>query len=373
MSARATGGLGLALVVGAACFDAPSLYVPGVALGLLALGAVCWTSLAARGVQVARLPGPATVVEGEPYPLRVVVRRGALAPRGELHDPLLAVPLPLGRRRPTGRRTGVREVELAADARFERRGRRRLDPPRLLLGDPLGLSERSIEGVEPGAVLVLPRVEPVRATARGGGDDAGALEGVGEGAGTGLTAVLDVEIDGLRPYREGSPASRIHWPAVARHHELIERRLVSGDEATAVVILDSTRPESEGALDCAVRAAASLCVHLARAGGCALIVAGEPRALRIDTQLRGWPQAHARLALVEPGGSLPAIARAVRGRSVFWVVAAPRAAPRALGAGPGSYLVTPADDRRATFAVAGCYGRPMARSAGARPAARRAA
>src|ERR671928_204854 len=67
-------------------------------------------------------------------------------------------------------------------------------------------------------VLVLPRVEPVRplgVAARGGAARARARP-------SGLPAV---EPDGLRPYRRGTPASRIHWPALARGAGLLERRL----------------------------------------------------------------------------------------------------------------------------------------------------
>ena len=52
---------------------------------------------------------------------------------------------------------------------------------------------------------MLPRVLPVRATAGGG-------EGVTAHARAALIAAAETEIDGLREHREGSPASRIHWP-----------------------------------------------------------------------------------------------------------------------------------------------------------------
>ena len=42
-------------------------------------------------------PGPATVVEDEPYPLRVELRAGLLPPPGgELLEPLLGWPVPIG-------------------------------------------------------------------------------------------------------------------------------------------------------------------------------------------------------------------------------------------------------------------------------------
>ena len=74
--------LGVALCLAGGTFDTPSLYVPGVGLIVLALGAVVWVQLAAKGATVMRVPGPHTVVEEEPYPLRVEVRSGVLPPPG---------------------------------------------------------------------------------------------------------------------------------------------------------------------------------------------------------------------------------------------------------------------------------------------------
>ena len=90
---------GVALCLAGATVDAPSLYVPGVALVLLSAGAVVWVRLAARGATVARMPGPSSVVEDQPYPLRVEVRSGVLPPPGgELLEPLLGWPVPLAGR-----------------------------------------------------------------------------------------------------------------------------------------------------------------------------------------------------------------------------------------------------------------------------------
>ena len=50
-------------------FDSPSLYVPGVALAALVVGSRLWVGLAARRVRIEQLPGPWSIVEGEPYGL----------------------------------------------------------------------------------------------------------------------------------------------------------------------------------------------------------------------------------------------------------------------------------------------------------------
>jgi uncharacterized protein (DUF58 family) len=365
--------LGVALVVCGFGFGSPSLLVPGIGLTLLAVGSTAWVGLAAAGLRLARAPAPHRIVEGEPYPLRLTVRGGLVPPPGgELVDALLRRPRPIG---PRWRR------ELAADVPLRGRGLRRLGSTRLVIRDPLGLWAREIRSADAGELIVLPRVEPVVATGRGAGGrsrSAGIEEGV---AASRLDAhAVDIEVDGLRPYRDGSPASRIHWPAVARSGELIERRLVAGGDAAPLVVLDASAPASGEALDAAVRATASLCVHLARAGGCAVLLPGDRRPTELEPELRGWTTIHTRLALLEAGGSVAVAMRAARTGTVIWVTA--RAAPRlpaALRAGGPSarYLVapSPALGGPAAFEVAGCRGvrrggvrRPPARAAGRRAA-----
>ena len=365
--ALATCALGVALVLAAATFDTPSLYVPGVALALIALVAIAWVRLAARGAAVLRAPGPATIVEEEPYPLRLEMRTGILPPPGgELLEPLLGWPLSIGGR-------WSRRVRI--NVRFERRGRRRLEPATLVIRDPLHLQVRELHGEGGGELLVLPRIEPVRAAGGGAGQGVHAADPSGRGS-TGLQWTLaELEIDGLRPYREGSPASRIHWPAVARTGEMLERRLVADADSAPLVVLDATRPASEGALDMAVRAAASLCIELARAGGCAALLPGDRRPVALGPELGGWPQLHARLALVEACAAPPALTRTARGGAVFWVSACDaRRPPRGLDRLPaaGRYLVTPAPlpSYRTVFTVAGCSGQLLGR---VRASARRAA
>jgi uncharacterized protein (DUF58 family) len=348
--------LGTLLVLTAAGFDTASLYLPGIGLLLLSVGAALWVALAAHGLSVERKTGPHTVQEDDPYPLRLELRPGALPPPGgELHDPLLTDPVPLGGRAP-GR--------LRIDVRFGRRGRRHFEPGLLVVHDPLRLAVREV-AVAGGdqEVLVLPRVEPVLAV--GGGGAGGA--GVGPDAGgdrAGLRGRVDgsaaeLDLDGLRPYRLGTPASRIHWPAVARSGEMLERRLTSDADSAPLVVLDSARPPSEGALDQAVRAAASLCLHLATKGGCALLLPGERRPVAIGSDLSAWPAMHARLALVEACSRPPVPARARRAGAVIWVSAS-GLSPRELqrSAGGGSWLVTPQPRQgaRPEFTVAGCAG-----------------
>jgi uncharacterized protein (DUF58 family) len=369
--ALAAAALGLALCLAAATFDSASLYLPGVALLVLASGATAWVLLAAAGARLVRHPGPHTVVEDELYPVRIELRAGRLPPPGgELLDPLLGWPVPVGGR-------WLRRVRI--NVRFARRGRRRIDPGTLVIRDPFRLCVRELHGEEGADVLVLPRIEPVRAP---GGDGATAGDDALMGAGAGPTggrvnaSAAELEIDGLRPYRQGAPASRIHWPSVARTGEVLERRLVAELDSAPLVVLDAAAPASDEAMDMAVRAAGSLCVHLARRAGCALLLPGDRRPVELGSDLAGWSSAHVRLALVEGGAAPPAMARAPRGGAVLWVTASPaRRPPRVverLAAG-SRFVVTPfpLPGYPAAFSVAGCTGQAL--DGARRGVARRAA
>ena len=348
--------LGVALCLAGGTVDTPSLYVPGVALVLLAAGAVVWVRLAARGATVARMPGPPSVVEDQPYPLRVEVRSGVLPPPGgELLEPLLGWPVPVA---------GRWSRRLRINVRFSRRGRRVLEPELLLIRDPLRLYSQEIYGSAHDEVLVLPRVEPVTAPGSGG---AGKGADAGLGAAPSLSgrrldaSAAELEIDGLRAYRDGAPASRIHWPTVARTGEMQERRLVAELDSAPLIVLDPSNPAGEEELDMAVRAAASLCVWLARKDGCSVLLPGERRPIEIGHDLGAWPAVHARLALVEEGQAPASGVLGPRGGAVIWVTGADlRATPRALERMPAGsrYVVAPGvlPGVRAAFEVAGCTG-----------------
>jgi uncharacterized protein (DUF58 family) len=348
--------LGVALCLAAATFDSASLYVPGVGLVVLAVASLAWVELAARGARIVRRAGPHTVVEEDPYPLRVEMDAGMLPPPGgELVEPLLGWPVPIA---------GRWSRRLRINVRFARRGRRLLEPCRLAIRDPLRLYVRELTRGGGEEVLVLPRVEPVTAP---GGSGAGGGDRGGRGAEPGLAgrrldaSTAELEIDGLRPYREGAPASRIHWPSVARRGEILERRLVAELDSAPLIVLDASAPASQEALDKAVRAAGSLCVWLARHGGCAVLLPGERRPIEIAHDMGAWTAVHMRLAVVEAGGPPAAAALGPRAGAVLWVTAASlRAAPRALERLPAGarYIITPAPPPRGhpAFEVAGCTG-----------------
>src|SRR5215212_4627279 len=286
-SAFGCAGLGLLLLLVAGTFDAEPLYVTGSALALLGLGAAGWIAAGAWGSQIERELGTRSVLEEQPLAVMISARSGLLPlPPGWIDEPLLPEPVRF--------QAGRRSTRVRVEIRFGRRGRRRLAPPALVLRDPFGLAQQVVRGDHEDEILVLPRTFPVNVTATGG-------EAMPAHARAALIAAAETEIDGLRPLREGSPASRIHWQSLARGAGLMERKLISEADSRPLVVLDPRAPSSPEALDAAVRAAASLTIHFARRQGAALLLPGDRRANVIETDLLAWPQAHVRLALVDDG------------------------------------------------------------------------
>ncbi len=353
----------IALIVGLALGPAP-LFVLGVGLLLAGLGAPAWTLLSARGVSVRRELAASRVEEGEPLEATLALEGGWLGlPVGEIRDPLAREEL----RIPRGRRARIRVV-----ARFDRRGLRTLFPVELAVHDPLELTRTLCPSPQSAhEVLVLPRTEPVRTVGGGGARNLG-LDGRSS------DVVAAVEPDGLRAYRPGTPASRIHWPALARGAGLLERKLRVAGDTVPLVVLDVRGPnqtaEDLARVDAAVRAAASLVLELARASGCRLLLPGERRALEISPDLAGWPGAHARLAVVEDGPTSkapsPGAIQSALG-PLFYVVAAPVERPPPalrMDHARAVVLVLPqelASPTRGTLAfnVAGCAGMRVGRAA----------
>lgn len=353
--AAVTALLGLVLTLVAATFDAEPLYVPGIAMLLLAGLTTLWVAIAARGVRVKRTVGARRTIEEQPVHVDLVVSSGRVPlPSGLIEDELLPGPALMA--------GGRQSTEVRINARFARRGRKLLPPPRIIVSDPFGLATRVIVADEPAEVLVLPRLEPV-VTPPGDGDGSGLVARRGR-----PSIAAEVDLDGLRPYRIGAAASRIFWPGLARGGELMERRLRADGDTRPLIVLDPRRPAREEDLDAAVRAAASLCVHLARAGGCALLLPGDRRPTVLESTLIGWPHLHVRLALVDGSPSHPppnvAGLSSHRGPLLYVAAHAPARPPRALhhAVGGGRYLIVPGGGngnrtgRREVFTVAGCTG-----------------
>jgi uncharacterized protein (DUF58 family) len=337
---------GVALLVVAFAFEARPLFVPAVAL--IGIGAIApaWVWCAARGASARRILAAHEIVEAQPLQAKIEVRRSVLGlPGAEVIDPVTSSRFALSG--PLSPIRGGRSASVDVVAQFPRRGEHLLAEPSLEVSDPLELARVSAgAAAAPQRVLVLPRVEPVRWLS---GDRSLRLDSVQGDQASEMMAAVD--LDGLRPYRVGTPASRIHWPALARGAGLIERRLrADGDNRPLIVLDSSLAGASQELLDAAVRAAASLALELGRAGGCALLLPGDQRPTTIDGELSRWPPAYRRLAHVSArgGGGRPALG-AVRTRSgpVIYVTPTPSerlAAALTSSGGGGAVLVVPHEE-----------------------------
>jgi uncharacterized protein (DUF58 family) len=346
------------------------LFVP--ALALLAIGAVApaWVWCAARGASASRMLAAHQIVEDQPLQAKIEIHRSLLGlPGAEVIDPVTSSRFALSG--PLSPIRGGRSASLDVVAQFPRRGEHSLAEPTLEVSDPLELARVTARGhAAPQQVLVLPRVEPVRWLS---GERSLRLDGIDGSQASEMMAAVD--LDGLRPYRVGTPASRIHWPAVARGAGLIERRLRADGDHRPLVVLDAQLAgASQELLDAAVRAAASITLELGRAGGCGLLLPGDQRATAIDGELKRWPAAYRRLALVTAraatGRSALGSARA-RSGPVIYVTPTPSerlAAALSSAGGGAAVLVVPHEEvvggrprgvrgrLRPTLEVSGCRG-----------------
>jgi uncharacterized protein (DUF58 family) len=366
-------GAGALLALGALVFGTAPLLVAAVGLAALGVIAEVLVSLAAIGVEVRRELAAHQAVEHAPLRALITLRCGPLGlPGARLWDPLCNSRLSVSVR-PSMLHLR-REVRIQVQAGFARRGSHLVAAPALSLADPLALASRRRAGGRADRVLVLPATEPVVI-----GTGGGSLRGLPGGGRYVEDPPAAVEPDGLRPYRPGTPATRIHWPALARGAGLLERRLRAETQSVPLVILDPRDDGRTELLDAAVRAAASLTLWLAGQGGCRLLLGGERRALHIEPNLRAWPAAHVRLALVCGGAQAPApwLTDLRASGLVLYVAARPiaRLPAALLAAGIARCaLVVPeplADglDGPPAFTVAGCCGTLRATGAG-RPSGR---
>ena len=350
MRSWAVAGVGAALLVVAVLVGAAVLVVPAIALLGLAHVAELSVAIRARTTALSRTVERATVQEQEHLDVGLTLTAGpAGLGAGELVLDGRDEPVTM----PRGRRWHARMV-IAIPAR----GVHPLPPVRLRLRDPLGIARRDVLPA-PQEVLVLPRVEAVTVSAPGG-------LGLAEGsARRGRTSTGTDELDGLRPIASGAPSATIHWPTYARTGELYGRTRVASLDRHPLVVVDPEHAQDGAALDEAVRAAASLSVHLARRGGCRVLLPGLRGPQPLGPRLAGWPALHTRLAVLAPGDAPSLALRGLSFQTVLWVSARHAGLPRGLirASAADRCLVAPVPllDEPVAFTVAGCSGQWLSR------------
>jgi uncharacterized protein (DUF58 family) len=263
--------IGLAsLAVGSVMGSAPFVAL-GAALLLVVAYAAALVLAGARSVTVDRRVHGTEVVEGEP--LEMTLRLSVRHRLGFVCE--LATP----GGPPTQLHPGTNRVAIT----FGRRGRHVLDSSTVRLRDPLGLfaSDQRAGGSVP--LLVLPRGHDGPRAAR-------------------LPARPQesepMDLDGLRTYRAGTPASRIHWASLARGAGLLERRLRDERVETPLYVVEMSTAADDLEADRIVRSAVAHVLRFARAGGCAVLLPGDKTPAWVAPNLHGWPDVHRRLAVL---------------------------------------------------------------------------
>lgn len=124
-----------------------------------------------------------------------------------------------------------------------RRGRHRLGPLSLRVGDPFGLTSSLLPFEGESELTVLPTVHPLhRRPDRQGGAGSGGSDTLAPGAG-------DIDDATLREYQPGDDLRRVHWPVTAHRGELTVRHDGRAPVRQAVLVVDADLPQVVTASD----------------------------------------------------------------------------------------------------------------------------
>ncbi|GCD95871.1 DUF58 domain-containing protein [Embleya hyalina] len=242
-----------------------------------------------------------TAVEtGEAVTVEMTVRNP-----GRLRSPPLTAQLrglpsgPMSIRLPaTPRRS---EERVVAALPTDRRGRFVVEPPTLLIGDPLGLLRTVRRSGRSSVLWVHPRVQFLNTALRGT-----SAEGT-DVAASSMRQGGSV-FHSLRTYQDGDDRRSIDWGATLRTGglgPLIVRHFVESEQSGRLVVLDTGPAVPPGALfEEAVQVAASLSVAAIRAHGYVSLCTTGPVESSGDQDIDTPPRASSildRLAVVGPG------------------------------------------------------------------------
>jgi uncharacterized protein (DUF58 family) len=348
-------GAGLTWLAGRT-FGVDELHPVALAAAAVVLLGVLYVRLTTSAVAARRLVDVPAVVAGDDLDVVLEVRNDAAVPSPTV---VVAEQVPaalpaVGHTEPGQARFvlgGVGPGKVAAvpyRLHARARGRHRLGPAVVRLGDPFGVAERTRRFTSTAEVVVYPAIErlpdaPVRGSHMGvGSSDARRVMATGEDFYT------------MREYVRGDDLRHVHWPSTAHRQTLMVRQMEQPWQAHATVLVDARAAAHtggpDGTLEAAVSAAASVVYHLADRGY-------QLRLLTDRTTGRvgpvGWAEALERLAVLEPGagaGLGPAVAAARGGEGLAVAV---------VGVPPGTGDLAQHPDLRALYGLRG-FGQRVA-------------
>lgn len=261
---------GWALAVGSAVAGAGGralglreLYVVAASGLALALGAVAWVWLRRFSVGARRLLLPTRLAVGDVCRVELDLTNDS-----RLHSPALGLADGPGGQYLLAPLAPAETARATYGIEATRRGVRPVGPLRLRLEDPFGLASRTVNALDPGSLIVHPRVdsvppppEPPASTALGGPRRPTISPLAGE------------DFHALRPYEPGDDLRLVHWPTSARRDELVVRQdeLPRIHQTTVAVDLRAS-VHDRNSLELAVSAAASVAVASARDDGLVRLV-----------------------------------------------------------------------------------------------------
>ncbi|RAW44320.1 DUF58 domain-containing protein [Halorubrum sp. 48-1-W] len=182
-----------------------------------------------------------------------------------------------------GTRTAVGDEAATYRLRYVERGERRLGPVEVTATDVLGLFRRRLTVDVRDRVVAYPRLYAIPAWFRRGlyADEA-----------LGASRQRE-EFDRLREYARGDSLRDVHWPATAKHDELVVKEFAAETDRRRVSVAGGTRYSADDdAADVLASAVASL--------GCSLLDDGIPVDVRLPAgEVAAEPGPRGRRALLE--------------------------------------------------------------------------
>lgn len=158
-----------------------------------------------------------------------------------------------------------RRVPLRYPLRPAMRGIQQIGPLRATITDPFGICEFERELIGNSRLVVVPKTVPLWNMPVGAGVGAGDEGSIRRGTGLGDPDAI------IRPYRQGDDLRMVHWPSTARRDEIMVRLEQKPRHGGTTVLLDHRSSAHHGSgpgasIEWAISFAASVCLHLRRAG-----------------------------------------------------------------------------------------------------------
>ncbi|WP_028851012.1 DUF58 domain-containing protein [Thermocrispum municipale] len=239
-----------------------------VAVFVIALPLLVVVFLSASRVRIGatRVLHPPRVAAGDQVDVQLELWRTGVLPAGEvLLEDRVSYSLGTRPRFIVERLPHDHRIPLHYPLRPTLRGVQQIGPLRAKVTDPFGICEFERELIKPSRLMVVPRTERLSGMLAGSGVGAGDEGAARRGTGPGDPDAI------VRQYRQGDDLRMVHWPSTARRDELMVRLEQQPGHGGTTVLIDHRAAAHHGtgraaSIEWAVSFAASVCLHLRRAG-----------------------------------------------------------------------------------------------------------